>query len=71
MPKATCSEKPQLNLSFATSGTQLLVFIFGSSVLTDSLSSTRSNQATQINKQYTHLRTCIKQKKRLKRERTK
>jgi hypothetical protein len=45
VPKATCSEKPQLNLSFAISGTQLLVFTFGSLALTDSLSYTRSNQA--------------------------
>jgi hypothetical protein len=45
MPKATCSEKPQLNLSFVISGTKLLVFTFWSSALMDSLSSTHGNQA--------------------------
>jgi hypothetical protein len=40
-PKATYSEKSQHNLLFVISGTQLLVFTFRSSALTDSLSSTR------------------------------
>jgi hypothetical protein len=75
MPKATCSEKPQLNLSFAISGTQLLVFTFGSSALTDSLSSTRSNQAPSKSRTHTSKQigttmnnTSYKIKQRTKRE---
>jgi hypothetical protein len=52
MPKATYSEKPQFNFSFAIFGTQLLVFTFGSPALTDSLSSTRSNQARQTDNKH-------------------